>query len=34
MNSILTDTNILIYAFDESSEFHQKVDEQIMFTEY
>jgi len=24
MNSILLDTNILIYAFDESSEFHQK----------
>ncbi|MCK9269530.1 MAG: type II toxin-antitoxin system VapC family toxin [Bacteroidales bacterium] len=24
MNSILLDTNVLIYAFDESSEFHQK----------
>jgi len=27
MNNILLDTNILVYAFDETSEFHQKASE-------
>lgn len=30
MNSILTDTNVLIYAFDESSVFHQKAVELLV----
>ncbi|MBE0639056.1 MAG: type II toxin-antitoxin system VapC family toxin [Bacteroidales bacterium] len=30
MNSILTDTNVLIYAFDKSSVFHQKAVELLM----
>jgi predicted nucleic acid-binding protein len=30
MNSLLTDTNILIYAFDESSVFHQKAVELLV----
>ena len=30
MNSILTDTNVLIYAFDKSSVFHQKAVELLV----